>query len=124
MAITARQACLIAYSLPVAALVTAIGVTARPALMQANKQFGNTEQSKQLTAIGQDVIANRCYQIVGSKPPIKGETLNIPATALSSSCVTGSGWYGFLAVLNNQTTVVEVFTQVQINNVLSTLKGK
>lgn len=122
MAPTSKQAALIAYLLPMLALVAAAAIAAKPALMQAHKQFGNTEQSRQMTAIGQDIIANRCYQM--ARAPVKGELVDIPTTALHASCVQGQGWYGFLAVLNGQTTVVEVFTQVQIKNTLTTLQGK
>jgi hypothetical protein len=120
MAITAKQAQYLAYFLPALAVSITIGVVARPAFMQAQQQTGNTEQTRQMKAIGQDIIAKRCYTL--ARTPIKGEPIDIPIKSLHSSCVSGGGWYGFLAVLGNQSTVVEVFTQVQIDNTLSALK--
>jgi hypothetical protein len=120
MALTAKQAQCLAYGLPALAVAIALGATFRPALMQAQQQNGNSEQTRQLKAIGQDIISKRCYTM--ARVPIKGEPIDIPVSSLHSSCVYGAGWYGFLAVLNGQSIVVEVYTQVQIDNILSTLK--
>jgi hypothetical protein len=120
MALTAKQAQCLAYGLPALAVAIALGAAFRPALMQAQQQTGNTEQNRQLKAIGQDIIAKRCYTV--ARPPIKGEPIDIPVSSLHSSCVSGAGWYGFLAVLDGRSTVIEVYTQVQIDNILSVLK--
>lgn len=120
MALTAKQALSMAYFLPALACSIAIGVTAGPALMQARLQTGNVEQTRHMKAIGQDVIANRCYTIPTA--PTKSQEINLPAATIHSSCLYGQGWYGFVAVLNGKPTVIEVYTKTQIDNILSTLK--
>ena len=122
MALTAKTAATIAWLLPLSAAALTLKLTAGPAIVQAQKQSGNSEQQKQLNAIGIDVIAGRCYQM--ARPPVKGEPIDIPKNALHSSCVQGGGWYGFLAVLNDRPIVVEVYSAIQIKNILTTLKGK
>jgi hypothetical protein len=120
MALTAKQAQCLAYGLPALAVAIALGAVFRPALMQAQQQTGNTERSRQLNAIAKDIISKRCYGM--DRAPIKGESIDVPSSALHSSCVKGANWYGFLAVLNNQTRVIEVFTDTELKAVLSNLK--
>lgn len=120
MALTAKQAQCLAYGLPALAVAIALGATFRPALMQAKQQTGNTERNRQTTAIAKDIISRRCYTM--NRAPVKGEPIDVPVSSLHSSCVSGPGWYGFLAVLNSQTHVIEVFTETEIKATLSTLK--
>lgn len=120
MAITAKQARCLAYFLPTLACSIAIGVIARPAWMQAQQQTGNTEQTRQLKAIGQDIISKRCYTLPTA--PIKSQEISLPPNSIHSSCIYGEGWYGFLAVLDGKPIVVEVYTSTQLQKTLSTLK--
>lgn len=122
MALTARNAAAIAWLLPLCAAALTLKTIAPVAIVQAQKQSGNSEQQKQLNAIGIDVLARRCYSM--ARAPVKGEPIDIPKNALHSSCVQGGGWYGFLAVLNDRPLVVEVYSEIQIKNILTTLKGK
>lgn len=120
MALTAKQAQCLAYGLPALAVAIAIGATFRPALMQAQQQTGNSERAKQQTAIAKDLISKRCYTL--DRAPIKGETIDLPATSLHSSCIYGGGWYGFLAVLKQKPIVLEVFTETELKATLSTIQ--
>jgi hypothetical protein len=121
MAITAKQAQYLAYFLPALAISITIVAVARPAFMQARQQTGNSEQTRQLRAIGQDIIAKRCYTLPTA--PIKSQEISLPPASIHSSCIYGEGWYGFVAVLNGTAIVAEVYTQTQLDNILSTLKA-
>lgn len=120
MALTAKQAKCLAFGLPALAVAIAIGAIAQPAIRQATQQTGNSERDRQMTAIAKDIIANRCYQT--NEPVTKGNPVQIPAASLHSSCLGGNGWFGYLAVFKGQVVTVDVFTQTEINNVLSQLK--
>jgi len=123
MALTAKQAHCFAYALPGLAVAIAIGAAARPTWSQAISQTGNSERTAQMVSISKDIQAKRCYQVVGGAP-IKGNPVNVSIASLHSSCLYGSGWYGFIAVLDGQVRTIEVFTSTEIKNTLSTLKDK
>ena len=123
MALTAKQAHCFAYLFPALAVAIAIGAVARPMWSQAKSQTGNSERTSQMVAIAKDIQAKRCYQATGGAP-IKGNSVNISIASLHSSCLYGSGWYGFIAVLDKQVQTIEVFTATEIQNTLSTLKDK
>ena len=123
MALTAKQAHCFAYLFPALAVAIAIGAVARPMWSQAKSQTGNSERTSQMVAIAKDIQAKRCYQAANGAP-IKGNSVNISIASLHSSCIYGSGWYGFVAVLDKQVQTIEVFTSTEIQNTLSTLKDK
>lgn len=120
MALTAKQAKCLAFGLPALAVAIALGAIAQPAFRQATQQTGNSERDRQMKAIAQDIISKRCYQT--TETPTKGKPVEIPASSLHSSCLGGNGWFGYLAVFKGQVVTVDVFTQAEINNVLSQLK--
>jgi hypothetical protein len=120
VALTAKQAKCLAFGLPALAVAIAIGAIAQPAIRQATQQTGNSERDRQMTAIAKDIIAKRCYET--TDPITKGNPVQTPAASLHSSCISGNGWFGYLAVFKGQVTTVEVFTETEIKNVLSQLK--
>lgn len=124
MALTAKQAHCLAYGLPALAVAIAIGAVARPMWTQAKSQTGNSERTSQMVAIAKDIQAKRCYNFTDGRAPIKGSPVDISIASLHSSCIYGSGWYGFIAVLEKRVTTIEVFTATEIKNTLSTLKDK
>ena len=123
MALTAKQAHCFAYVFPGLAVAIAIGAAARPMWSQALSQTGNSDRTAQMVAIAKDIQSKRCYQST-SGAPIKGHPVNVSIASLHSSCIYGSGWYGFIAVLDRRVTTIEVFTTTEIQNTLSTLKDK
>jgi hypothetical protein len=87
----------------------------------AKQQAGNAERSAQLKAVATDYLVGRCYSLPSA--PVKGIAIpGLNLVSLHSSCIYGSGWYGFIAVKSNEPTVIEVFTQKELNAQLSIIK--
>jgi hypothetical protein len=118
MAMTAKQAKQTSFIIPGLCLGVAMAIAAVPFAGMFKQQSGEAEVNRQLLAIAKDSIANRCLSYT---TPMKG-TLKKGAIiadqtpqSLTTSCLYLNGSWGFLAVQGGNVTVMQVYTDKQVN---------
>ena len=90
-----------------------------------NSERSESARQKALRVTAQHVIADTCWVIQGSQPPLKiGDRIDIGSISARTptACFRNNAQYGYAAYLNGQLQITQVFSKRELEAAKSMLK--